>query len=44
VVRCREIIDEALAGHQYELRMRQLYHDREEITAHLAYTGRRPIH
>ena len=36
VERCRGIIDEALGGGGYYLRMKQLYHDREEITAHLA--------
>jgi 23S rRNA (cytidine2498-2'-O)-methyltransferase len=36
VLRCREIIDEALGGRGYFLRMKQLYHDREEITAYLA--------
>ena len=36
VLRCRDIIDEALGGGGYFLRMKQLYHDREEITAHLA--------
>jgi 23S rRNA (cytidine2498-2'-O)-methyltransferase len=36
VIRCRAIIDEALGGGGYYLRMKQLYHDREEITAHLS--------
>jgi 23S rRNA (cytidine2498-2'-O)-methyltransferase len=36
VVRCRSIIDEALGGGGYYLRMKQLYHDREEVTAYLA--------
>jgi 23S rRNA (cytidine2498-2'-O)-methyltransferase len=36
VQRCREIIDEALGGGGYFLRMKQLYHDREEITCYLA--------
>lgn len=36
VQRCRGIIDEALGGGGYFLRMKQLYHDREEITAYLA--------
>jgi 23S rRNA (cytidine2498-2'-O)-methyltransferase len=36
VQRCREIIDEALGGGGYYLRMKQLYHDREEVTACLA--------
>jgi 23S rRNA (cytidine2498-2'-O)-methyltransferase len=34
--RCRAIIDEALGGGGYFLRMKHLYHDREEVTAHLA--------
>lgn len=34
--RCRGILDEALGGSGYFLRMKQLYHDREEITAYLA--------
>ncbi|GAA5169427.1 23S rRNA (cytidine(2498)-2'-O)-methyltransferase RlmM [Viridibacterium curvum] len=36
--RCREIIDKALTeqGLSYTLRMKHLYHDREEITAYLA--------
>ena len=36
VERCRGILDEALGGGGYFLRMKQLYHDREEITAYLA--------
>ncbi|HUL96391.1 MAG TPA: 23S rRNA (cytidine(2498)-2'-O)-methyltransferase RlmM [Usitatibacter sp.] len=44
VVRCRRIIDEALGGGGYFLRMKQLYHDREEVTAHLARRARQPIH
>jgi 23S rRNA (cytidine2498-2'-O)-methyltransferase len=36
VLRCRGIIDEALGGGGYYLRMKQLYHDREEITCYLA--------
>ena len=36
VVRCRAIIDEALGGGGYYLRVKQLYHDREEVPAHLA--------
>jgi 23S rRNA (cytidine2498-2'-O)-methyltransferase len=38
IARCREIIDKALEeqGLRYTLRMKHLYHDREEITAYLA--------
>jgi 23S rRNA (cytidine2498-2'-O)-methyltransferase len=38
VQRCKAIIGERLtrAGVQYELAIRQLYHDREEVTAYLA--------
>jgi 23S rRNA (cytidine2498-2'-O)-methyltransferase len=36
VLRCRGIIDEALGGKGYYLRMKQLFHDREEVTAYLA--------
>jgi len=36
VERCRALIDEALGGGGYFLRLKQLYHDREEVTAHLA--------
>jgi len=36
VVRCREIIGEALGGRGYFLRVKQLSHDREEVTAYLA--------
>ena len=39
VVRCREIIDGILGGAGYDLRMKQLYHDREEVTAYLARQG-----
>lgn len=40
VQRCREIIDKALAAHgvRATLAMRQLYHDREEVTGYLAST------
>ncbi|MBK8323263.1 MAG: 23S rRNA (cytidine(2498)-2'-O)-methyltransferase RlmM [Betaproteobacteria bacterium] len=34
--RAREIVDEAFGGRRYRLAMKQLYHDREEITAWLA--------
>jgi 23S rRNA (cytidine2498-2'-O)-methyltransferase len=40
VERCRAIIDEALGGGGYYLRFKQLYHDREEVTAYLARRGR----
>jgi 23S rRNA (cytidine2498-2'-O)-methyltransferase len=36
LVRCREIVDEALGGGGYYLRVKQLSHDREEVTAYLA--------
>jgi 23S rRNA (cytidine2498-2'-O)-methyltransferase len=36
VERCRAIVDEALGGRGYFLRMKQLSHDREEVTAYLA--------
>ena len=36
VERCRGLIDEALGGGGYFLRLKHLYHDREEVTAHLA--------
>ena len=36
VLRCRAILDEALGGGGYFLRMKQLYHDREEVTAYIA--------
>ncbi|HSJ98514.1 MAG TPA: 23S rRNA (cytidine(2498)-2'-O)-methyltransferase RlmM [Myxococcota bacterium] len=39
VERCRAIIDEALGGAGYFLRMKHLYHDREEVTG---YLSRRP--
>jgi 23S rRNA (cytidine2498-2'-O)-methyltransferase len=44
MLRCREIIDEALGGGGYFLRFKHLYHDREEITGHLARRKREPIH
>jgi 23S rRNA (cytidine2498-2'-O)-methyltransferase len=40
VERCRGIIDEALGGGGYYLRFKQLYHDREEVTAYLARRGK----
>jgi 23S rRNA (cytidine2498-2'-O)-methyltransferase len=36
LVRCRALIDEALGGGGYYLRMKQLSHDREEVTAYLS--------
>jgi 23S rRNA (cytidine2498-2'-O)-methyltransferase len=39
VERCRDLIDEALGGADYFLRVKHLYHDREEVTAHLARRG-----
>jgi 23S rRNA (cytidine2498-2'-O)-methyltransferase len=36
VERCRAIIDEQLGGGGYFLRVRHLYHDREEVTAYLS--------
>ncbi|MFZ3322872.1 MAG: 23S rRNA (cytidine(2498)-2'-O)-methyltransferase RlmM [Usitatibacter sp.] len=42
-LRCRQIIDEALGGGGYFLRFKHLYHDREEITGHLARRKREPI-
>ncbi len=43
VERCRSIIDEAMGGSGYYLRIKQLYHDREEVTAYLARRKREPI-
>ena len=40
VERCRGIIGEALGGSGYYLRFKQLYHDREEVTAYLARRGK----
>ncbi|MCB1957276.1 MAG: 23S rRNA (cytidine(2498)-2'-O)-methyltransferase RlmM [Rhodocyclaceae bacterium] len=41
VRRCRDLIDQRMRrdGLRYELRLRQLYHDREEITAYLAHSS-----
>lgn len=38
---CQEAIARALAGRPYSLRIKQLYHDREEVTAYL-HTGEAP--
>ncbi len=43
VGRCREIIDTELGGAGYYLRMKHLYHDREEVTAYLARRQREPL-
>ncbi len=43
VERCRTIIGEALGGGGYYLRMKHLYHDREEVTAYLARRTGEPI-
>jgi 23S rRNA (cytidine2498-2'-O)-methyltransferase len=40
VQRARGIVEETLAGAPHRLRMKHLYHDREEITAWLAAGGR----
>jgi 23S rRNA (cytidine2498-2'-O)-methyltransferase len=40
VERCRVMIDEALGGAGYYLRLKQLYHDREEVTGYLARRAR----
>ena len=42
--RCRGIVDEALGGGGYYLRVKHLYHDREEVTAYLARHKGEPIH
>jgi 23S rRNA (cytidine2498-2'-O)-methyltransferase len=44
VERCRGIVDEALGGGGYYLRVKQLYHDREEVTAYLARRAAQPLH
>ena len=44
VERCRAIIDAELAGRGYALDMKQLYHDREEVTAYLAARATEPLH
>jgi 23S rRNA (cytidine2498-2'-O)-methyltransferase len=43
VERCRGIIDEALGGGGYFLRLRHLYHDREEITGYLSRRASQPL-
>ncbi|PWV64370.1 23S rRNA (cytidine(2498)-2'-O)-methyltransferase RlmM [Plasticicumulans acidivorans] len=40
VQRCREIIAETLAGRAYRLSLKQLYHDREEVTGWLRCSSR----
>ena len=32
VTQSRDLIEKALRGREYDLRFRQLYHDREEVT------------
>jgi 23S rRNA (cytidine2498-2'-O)-methyltransferase len=44
VNRCRELIAEELAGRAFDLRVKQLYHDREEVTAYLAARAKEPLH
>jgi len=44
LLRCRDIIDEALGGRGYYLRFKQLYHDREEVTGYLARRAGQPLH
>ena len=44
VERCRAIVDEALGGGGYYLRLKQLYHDREEVTGYLARRAAGQIH
>jgi 23S rRNA (cytidine2498-2'-O)-methyltransferase len=34
--RCRTLIDDILCDHAHQLRFKQLYHDREEVTGYLA--------
>ena len=41
VLRCRSLIGEELGGAPHTLRIKHLYHDREEVTAYLA---REPLH
>jgi 23S rRNA (cytidine2498-2'-O)-methyltransferase len=43
VERCRAIIDEALGGGGYFLRLRHLYHDREEVTGYLSRRAAQPL-
>jgi 23S rRNA (cytidine2498-2'-O)-methyltransferase len=44
VERCRSLIDEGLGGGGYYLRVKHLYHDREEVTAYLARRQPEPLH
>lgn len=39
--RCRDLIEERLSPRDYVLRIKQLYHDREEVTAYLRLEERR---
>jgi 23S rRNA (cytidine2498-2'-O)-methyltransferase len=41
VERCRAIIADALQGRSYRLRIKHLYHDREEVTAWIASSANR---
>ena len=43
VLRCRAILDEALGGGGYFLRLRHLYHDREEVTGYLSRRTAQPL-
>lgn len=42
VLLCRDIIHDRLQGRPCDLHIRQLYHDREEVTVYLAPTQRKP--
>jgi 23S rRNA (cytidine2498-2'-O)-methyltransferase len=43
VGRAREIVAQAFAGRPYRLAVKQLYHDREEVTAWLAAGAPGPV-